>query len=108
MTNTFASVTYSITGKRLDGTSLSLTKTQSLAVAQEGQNGGKGDQGDRGPGVTFRGLFSTGEFYVNDGDIRDVVEHPADSQAYYAVAVGTGSSGSSGTSLGTPSTINSN
>ena len=86
-------------------TSLTISNKAGTAPArftQDGQDGGPGPTGPRGPGVTFRGVFSTSAFYVNDGDIRDVVEHPEGSGNYYAVNIATTSSGQTGTQLGTP------
>jgi hypothetical protein len=72
------------------------------AQGPQGPEGPQGPTGSRGPGVTYRGVFSTSAFYVNDGDIRDVVEHPEGSGNYYAVNITTTSSGQTGTQLGTP------
>jgi len=52
-----------------------------------------GADGERGPGITFRGLWSSSALYVNDQITRDVVEWPEDSENYYVVNVDTSSSG---------------
>ena len=52
MTATNASITYTITGKRLDGTAISLTKTQSFGQSIEGATPVKGvDYDDGDPGL---------------------------------------------------------
>lgn len=55
MTATNASITYTITGKRADGTAISLTKTQSFSQSIQGAAGAPGDAGADGPGIVYRG-----------------------------------------------------
>src|SRR5690625_3696282 len=69
----------------------------------EGPEGEKGDKGDPGPGVVYRGNYSSSATYYGFGERRDVVYH---SGSYWLVAADTGTSGSS--SLGAPSGSNNN
>jgi hypothetical protein len=55
MTATPASVTYTISGKRLNGETFSLTKIQSLSFAQQGEQGIQGPTGPLGPTSVFKG-----------------------------------------------------
>jgi hypothetical protein len=102
MTATPASVTYTISGKRLNGETVSLTKIQSLSFADQGQTGPQGIQGiqgppgpqgatgNRGPGVAYQGSWVSSKQYFGDANRADVVLDG--STYYYCVATHTSSS----------------
>lgn len=93
MTATPASVTYTITGKRVSGDAFSLTKIQSLSFAQQGEAGPQGPRGFDGPlGPTsvFKGDWSSSATYVNNIQQRDIVYVP--SVANYYILTGSTSS----------------
>ena len=72
MTQNQASIVYTISGKRLNGTSFSVTKTQSLSKAIQGSDGAAGTPG---AGVVYRGLYAaTSASYFYTSERRDVVK----------------------------------
>jgi hypothetical protein len=71
-----ASINYTISGKRSNGDSFSITKTQSLSKAVQGSNGANGTNGAPGPagaGVVYRGVFNPTNQYFYTTERRDVV-----------------------------------
>jgi hypothetical protein len=52
MTANTAKITYTITGKRADGSAISLTKDQTFSISEQGVTG---PQGPQGAGVVYRG-----------------------------------------------------
>jgi hypothetical protein len=77
MTQNQASITYTITGKRANGDSFTLTKLQSFAKSIQGANGTNGAPGVAGPpgaGVVYRGVYDSGETYYYTTERRDIVK----------------------------------
>ena len=58
MTQDIASIVYTITGKRADGSAINLTKTQSFSKSKVGATGATGTDGERGPGRHSIGVTS--------------------------------------------------
>jgi hypothetical protein len=76
-----ASVTFTISGKKLNGTAFSaITKIQSLTKSIKGADGAAGTSGAAGAGVVFRGLWKVGETYVKTATRQDVVKIPTNNQ----------------------------
>ena len=73
LTADVASITFTIVGKDLDGKDFSIVKTQSFSISAQGI------RGNRGVGITFRGVYDpTEEEYigaVDGGNRGDVVEY---------------------------------
>jgi hypothetical protein len=69
-----ASITYTISGKRTNGDSFSLTKIQSLSKSVQGANGSDGAAGPPGAGVVYRGEYDPIETYYYSTERRDIVK----------------------------------
>ena len=81
-----ASITYTISGKKLNGVAFSFTKIQSFSKSIQGEsgtsgtagsggvNGQPGQPGTPGAGVVFRGLFDLTKSYFHTAERRDIVE----------------------------------
>jgi len=67
-----ASVSYAITGKRVNGGDISITKIQSFVKGKTGASGSNGQDGT-GAGVVYRGNYDSGEIYYHSAARRDVV-----------------------------------
>ncbi len=67
------SVSYTISGKKLNGDAFSITKYQTLTKAKQGATGANGIDG---PGVVYRGNWASGVTYYKDSAIgrRDIVK----------------------------------
>ena len=74
MTQNQASITYTISGKRANGDSFSLTKIQSLSKSVQGANGSDGAVGPPGAGVVYRGEYDPIETYYYSTERRDIVK----------------------------------
>ena len=53
-----------------------------ISKAKQGPRGLTGDRGDTGPGLIFRGIYSSSKTYIYDAIRRDVVSYNG---AYYTV-----------------------
>ena len=87
MTADQATVTYTISGKKINGDSFSVTKVQSLTKSKQGAAGANGTDGAAGAGVVYRGPFTIGTQYFRNPSApaaatrRDVVK--GNDGAYY-------------------------
>ena len=83
MSADLASVSFAITGKKINGASFSITKIQSLSKSKQGATGAGGDTG---PGVVYRGNYNAATAYFHITGVsarRDVVRYPANTGTYY-------------------------
>ena len=71
MSADLASVSFAITGKKINGASFSITKIQSLSKSKQGA---AGSTGAAGAGVVYRGAFTIGTAYIKTDIRRDVVQ----------------------------------
>ena len=87
MTANQASVTFTLSGKKLNGDSFSITRVQSLTKSIAGAAGANGTDGAPGAGVVYRGPFTIGTQYFRNpaaptaATRRDVVK--GNDGAYY-------------------------
>jgi hypothetical protein len=77
MTDESASVSFAITGKKVNGDSFSFTKVQSLTRVR------KGDIGFTGAGIVYRGDWASGVAYQKDANRIDVVSQPLNTNKYW-------------------------
>lgn len=108
MTEDSASIVYTLTGKRFNGDSISLTKTQSLVKARAGEPGPSGSNGidgqdGTGAGVVYRGNWDVNEVYYHTSARRDVV---LDSNGNYWLTNDPDSNGEQGGVWGNPAIDN--
>ena len=76
-----ALVTFTISGKKLNGTAFSgITKIQSLTKSIKGADGVSGAS-VAGAGIVFRGLWKTGTTYYKNANRIDVVKIPSNDQS---------------------------
>jgi len=104
MTANLASVTYTLTGKKLNGDSFSIAKVQSLTKSIAGAAGATGAAG---AGVVYRGRWTVGRTYTKTSTRVDVVQG-ADGAYYLAKSTHTAGAGQDPTGgagiTGTPAT----
>ena len=65
-------ITYPITARRANGTSVTFNLVQTITKSKAGE---KGDQGEQGPGLIFRGNWQENETYYRNADRRDAVKY---------------------------------
>ena len=95
-----ASITYTISGKKLNGDAFSFTKIQSFSKSIEGESGtsgtggtsgtagtsgAQGTPGSPGAGIVYRGVFDGTKAYVHTAERRDVVSDGGSTPTYYLV-----------------------
>jgi len=68
-------ITYPITARRANGTSVTFNLVQTITKSKAGEKGEKGDQGEQGPGLIFRGNWQENETYYRTADRRDAVKY---------------------------------
>ena len=80
MTEDSASIVYTLTGKRINGDDISVTKTQSFVKARAGVSGSDGTTGASGAGITYRGEWANdaGVTYNSSDARKDVVKFNGD------------------------------
>ena len=91
-----ALVTFTISGKKLNGTAFSgITKIQSLTKSIKGADGVSGAS-VAGAGIVYRGDWKTGTLYIKDSKRIDVVSKPGNTTMPYWLCKGTHTSAADG------------